>query len=363
MKNIYVTKPFLPPIDEYYESLKEIWENGVLTNVGPFHDRFENALAEFLELPFVSLINNATSGLMIALKALEFENEVITTPFSFIATSNSIKWNGLEPVFSDTDQHVGNLLLESVENKISIRTGGILAVHNYGIPGDLENMGALAKKYKLPIIYDAAPAIGVKLDDESLLKFGDLAVVSFHATKIFTTFEGGAIISRSKSMKNKIDSIRNFGIKNEYTVEHLGINAKMSEPNAAMGLLQLKYFDSVVKERENIYNLYKEGIKKSAGCSLIALPRNLKYNFAYCPIIFENGIEARDQAYNKMKSEKIFCRKYWYPLITEQKIYSSANYGKLVNAKILSQKILFLPIYPGLEEKVIFKILKIINGV
>ena len=363
MKKTFVTKPFLPPLDEYYDSLKVIWKNGVLTNNGPFHEKFERALSKFLGLPFVSLVNNATSGLMIAIKALELKNEVITTPFSFIATTSSIKWNGLDPVFSDTDKYIGNMLVESAENKINSNTSGILAVHNYGIPGELDKMSLLATKFRLPIIYDAAPALGVKLNNESLLKFGDLSVVSFHATKVFTTFEGGAIISHSKSMKNKIDSIRNFGIKNEYVVEHLGINAKMSEPNAALGLLQLKYLDIIIKERKNIYNLYKEGIKKFAGCRLIELPKKLKYNFAYCPIIFENGIEARDQAYNKMKSENIFCRKYWYPLITDQKIYSSANREKLINAKILSQKILFLPIYPGLEEKIVFRILKIINEV
>ena len=362
MKKIFVTKPFLPSIDEYYDSLKEIWKNGILTNVGPFHEKFENALAEFLGLPFVSLVNNATSGLMIALKALDFKNEVITTPFSFIATSHSIKWNGLDPVFADTDKRIGNLLVESIEKKININTSGILGVHNYGIPGDLDKMGSLSKKYKLPIIYDAAPALGVQLNGESLLKYGDLSIVSFHATKILTTFEGGAIISHSKLMKNRIDKIRNFGIKDEYTIDHLGINAKMSEPNAALGVLQLKYLDSIIQERKNIYNLYKEGLNQSNGCRLIEIPKNIKYNFAYCPVIFQDGPKTRDRAYNKMKSENIFCRKYWYPLITDHEIYSSAKYGKLLNAKTLCRKILFLPIYPGLEKKVVSRILKIING-
>ena len=363
MKKTFVTKPFLPPLDEYYDSLKAIWENGILTNGGPFHEEFENALSNFLGLPFVSLVNNATSGLMVAIKALELKNEVITTPFSFIATSNSIKWNGLDPVFSDTDRYIGNMLVEPIEKKINCNTSGILAVHNYGIPGELEKMRLLAKKFKLPVIYDAAPALGVKLNNESILKFGDLSVVSFHATKIFTTFEGGAIISHSKSMKNKIDSIRNFGIKNEYVVEHIGINAKMSEPNAALGLLQLKYLDFIIKERKNIYNLYRDGLSQSNSCSLIEIPKDLKYNFAYCPVKFEKGLEARDRAYNKMKSENIFCRKYWYPLITDQKIYSSAKNGELNNAKKLSQKILFLPIYPGLDKLYISKILKIINEI
>ena len=361
MKKTFVTKPFLPPLDEYYESLKEIWENGVLTNSGPFHEKFENALSNFLGLPFVSLVNNATSGLMVAIKALELKNEVITTPFSFIATSNSIKWNGLDPVFSDTDKDIGNLLLECVEKNININTSGILAVHNYGIPGDIVGMESLAKKHNLPIIYDAAPALGVKLNDETILKYGDLSVVSFHATKVFTTFEGGAIISHSKSMKNKIDRIRNFGIKDEYTVEQLGMNAKMSEPNAALGLLQLKYFDSILQERENIYKLYNHGIDPSSGCRLIEIPKNILYNYAYCPIVFQGGIKARDKAYDKMKSESIFCRKYWYPLITEQQIYSSYKGSKLLNAEKLSQQILFLPIYPGLNRNIILKIIKIIN--
>ena len=362
MKKTFVTKPFLPPLDEYYQSLKKIWENGVLTNAGPFHQKFENALADFLDLPFVSLVNNATSGLMVAIKALELKNQVITTPFSFIATSSSIKWNGLDPVFADTDKDIGNMLLESVKKNINSSTSGILAVHNYGIPGDVVGMETLAKKHNLPLIYDAAPALGVKLNNKTLLKFGDLSVLSFHATKVFTTFEGGAIISHSKSMKNKIDRIRNFGIKDEYTVENLGINAKMSEPNAALGLLQLKYSDSILQERENIYHSYKQGIDASAGCRLIEIPKNILYNYAYCPIVFEEGLKARDKAYDKMKSENIFCRKYWYPLITKQKIYSSHKCSKLLNAEKLSQKILFLPIYPGLEKKIVLKIIKIING-
>lgn len=361
MKKTFVTKPFLPPLDEYYESLKEIWKNGVLTNSGPFHEKFENALSNFLGLPFVSLVNNATSGLMVAIKALELKSEVITTPFSFIATSNSIKWNGLNPVFSDTDKDIGNLLSESVEKNININTSGIVAVHNYGIPGDIAGMESLAKKHNLPIIYDAAPALGVKLNDETILKYGDLSVISFHATKVFTTFEGGAIISHSKSMKNKIDGIRNFGIKDEYTVEQLGMNAKMSEPNAALGLLQLKYFDSILQERKNIYKLYKQGIDPSSGCRLIEIPKNILYNYAYCPIVFQEGIKARDKAYDKMKSESIFCRKYWYPLITEQQIYSSYKGSKLLNAKKLSQQILFLPIFPGLKKNIVLKIIKIIN--
>ena len=361
MKKTFITKPFLPPLDDCLPALKDIWENKVLTNNGPYHKKFEIELAKYLEVPYISLINNATSGLMIALKVLDLSKEIITTPFSFIATSHVIKWNGLSPIFADTDNLIGNLLPNSVEKKINSNTTGILAVHNYGIPGYLDEMDYLSKKYSLPIIYDAAPAMGVKLNNQTLLKYGDISVVSFHATKVFTTFEGGAIITDSFETKKRIDRMRNFGIVNENTVSDLGINAKMNEFSAALGIIQLKYIDTIISHRKNIYELYKDGLSKNRFCNIIEIPKELDYNYAYCPIIFEKGIDARDEVYERLKKRNIFCRKYWFPLINEHNIYSSLKSGELKNSKELSQKILFLPIYPDLDKSIISIILTILN--
>ena len=230
----------------------------ILTNSGPLHSEFESKLAKFLGVKYISLVNNATAGLMIALEALSLKNEIITTPFSFIATSHSIKWNRLKPVFVDTDKLTGNLLPENVEEAVTNKTSGILATHNFGIPSNLDRMKILSEKYKIPLIYDAAPAIGVKINGDSILKFGDISVLSFHATKIFNTFEGGAIICKTKELKDRVDKIRNFGITDEETVDCLGMNGKMSELNAAMGILQLKYINKVIRKRKNIYERYRE---------------------------------------------------------------------------------------------------------
>ena len=355
MKNIYVTKPFLPPLEEYTSLLKEIWESKTLTNNGPFNKKFELELASYLGVEHVSLVNNATSGLMIALEAMQINGEVITTPFSFIATSHAIKWKGLNPIFADTDNYMGNLTVDEIEKKISTKTGGFLATHNFGLPGQLTKMEILSKKYKLPLIYDAAPAIGVKINDKSVLKFGDISVLSFHATKILNTFEGGAVITKSKRLKKRVDLIKNFGIKNEETVSSLGINGKMSEINSAMGLLQLKYIDKIINERKIVYKIYKDGIKKSNNVQLMDIPDNIEYNYAYFLLFFNEGKNKRDKAYEALKKKKINCRKYWYPLITQYPMYMNT---KLKNAKHLSEKILALPIYPFFDletQKVIIK--------
>ena len=250
MEKIFVTKPYLPPLEEYYEYLETIWQNKQLTNNGPLHRQFESELSHYLGVQNVSLVNNATMGLMIVFEAMNLSGEVITTPFSFIATSHSLKWNGLKPVFVDTDNHIGNLTTNAIEKEISKKTKAILATHNFGFPSELIRMENLSRRYNLPLIYDAAPAFGVKINGQSILKFGDFSVISFHATKVLNTFEGGAIISKTKKMKQKIDKIRNFGIVDEETVSNLGINGKMSEMNAALGLLQLKYFNNAINARK-----------------------------------------------------------------------------------------------------------------
>ena len=224
MKKIFITQPALPPLDEYQELLKNIWSKKILTNNGPYHQEFEKKLCSFLGVKYISLFNNATIALIVAQKVLNFKNEIITTPFTFIATSHSIIWNNLSPVFADTDLEYGNLDINSVERLISKNTGGILAVHNYGLPGQVKELQSLSEKNNIPLIYDAAPAFGVEYNNDSILNYGDLSILSFHATKVFTTFEGGAVICKTKKIKDKIDLMRNFSILNECEVSSIGLN-------------------------------------------------------------------------------------------------------------------------------------------
>ena len=347
---IYITKPFLPPLDEYIKYLEKIWSSKQLTNSGPFHQQFEKELANYLGVKYVSLFNNATTGLLVAIKALELKGEIITTPYSFVATAHSIMWSGLTPVFVDTDSYAGNLNPEKVEEAINDKTGGILAVHNYGIPGDLEGMQDIAKKYNLPLIYDAAPAMGVNYKGNTILQYGDLAILSFHATKVFTTFEGGAIISRSAKMKEKIDQLKNFAILGPEEVGGLGINGKMNEAESAMGLLQLKYFDKNIIKRKEIFKFYVNSLKSRDEIILLDIPNIVEYNYAYFPIFFVRGLSIRDEIHDIFIANNIICRKYWYPLITDHDIYSKCNKHNLVNSRKLSDSVLCLPIYPDLTK-------------
>jgi len=358
---IYVTQPFLPPLEEYTDLLKQIWGSKQLTNNGPFNQKFEKALAEYLNVEYVSVVNNATMGLIIAQRAIGFTGEIITTPFSFIATAHSIKWNGLEPVFVDTDDYAGNLKPKKVEDAITEKTGGILAVHNYGIPGDVDGLQNVADKYNLPLIYDAAPAMGVKYRGKSIFDYGDLAVMSFHGTKVFTTFEGGAIVSRSKEMKEKIDQIKNFSIMNQYEIAGQGTNGKMNEVQAAMGVLQLKYLDHLIEKRKVIYDYYFDQINNIKGINMKKIPINISYNYAYAPVYFTGGQVFRDEMFVKLREEGVFCRKYWYPLITEHNIYNNSFFGELTNARKLSESVLCLPIYPDLDAEDVKAVIKIIQ--
>tara|TARA_Y100000031_G_scaffold148988_1_gene186074 strand:+ start:443 stop:1543 length:1101 start_codon:yes stop_codon:yes gene_type:complete len=364
MKNrskITVTQPFLPPIDEYVEILSRAWNNKWLTNDGELHQEFEEKLCSYLGVKYISLFNNATIALLIAQKAMDFKGDIITTPYSFIATAHSIKWNGLNPIFIDTDDQVGNLLPDKVEEAITEKTGGILAVHNYGIPGDVEGMKRVAEKYKLPLIYDAAPAMGVIYKGKTILQYGDLAVLSFHATKVFTTFEGGAIISRSAEMKEKIDRLKNFAIENEEMIAGLGINGKMNEAEAAMGLLQLKYLVQNIIKRKKIFQIYKENLKGINSVRTLDIPESIEYNYAYFPIFFKDGLNIREKVYEQLYKNNIHCRKYWYPLITDHNIYKNNIKNDLLHSQKLSKSVLCLPIYPDLSEKEVILIAKIVS--
>ena len=359
-KTIYVTQPSLPPIEEFTKILSKSWNKKHLTNDGPLHKEFELKLSKFLGVKHLSLFNNATIALLVAQKAVGFKKEIITTPFSFIATSHSIIWNGFKPVFVDTDKQAGNLDIKEVEKAINKNTGGILAVHNFGIPGDINGLQRLAKKNSLPLIFDAAPCMGVKYNNRSILQYGDLSVLSFHATKVFTTFEGGAIIAKSLKMKKKIDELKNFAIKGPEKINGLGINGKMNEAEAAMGILQLKYFNKNIHKRRKIFDIYNQAFSKAQGIELLKFPKKIEYNFAYYPIFIKKGQQARDQIHKKLNDNDVVCRKYWYPLITKHDIYKSFKHRNTPNAQKLSESILCLPIFPDLKSEVQSKIINII---
>lgn len=363
---IYVTKPSLPPLDEFIPYLEKIWSNKILTNAGPFHKEFENELCLYLGVKYVSLFTNATIALVTALQALRISGEVITTPFSFVATSHALLWNGIKPVFIDINPSTLNIDPEKIEASITPQTTAILPVHCYGTPCDVNRIQEIADNYNLKIIYDAAHAFGVKYKNETILNYGDLSVVSFHATKVFNTFEGGAIISPDEKTKNRIDKLKNFGFVDETTVIAPGINGKMSEFNAALGLLQLKYFDENIKKRKIIDQTYKDKLKNICGIGLLENANKLNsINYAYFPILINNQYPiSRDELYKKLKENNIHPRRYFYPLISDFPMYrgySSAKRENLPNATAAAERVLCLPIYPDLDKFVIDKIVDIIK--
>ncbi|MCL2636239.1 MAG: DegT/DnrJ/EryC1/StrS family aminotransferase, partial [Betaproteobacteria bacterium] len=303
-KNIYVTEPFLPPLEDFIPQLTQIWNSRLLTNGGPFHEKFENELAAHLGVEHLSLFANGTLALITALQALRITGEVITTPYSFVATSHALLWNGLKPVFVDIDPTTRNLDPKRIEEAITPNTSAILAVHCYGIPCDTERIQRIADTYGLKIIYDAAHAFGVKQNDRSILLDGDLSILSFHATKVFNTFEGGAIICPDAKTKQRIDYLKNFGFADEVTVVAPGINGKMNEFSAALGLLQLQHIDEALARRAAIFQRYTENLKDAGGIEMISIPAGATWNYAYCPIYVkpEHPIP-RDELYARMKKK------------------------------------------------------------
>lgn len=360
-KEIHVTRPFLPPLEEFNEYLKKIWDNKWLTNNGQFHQEFEKALCDYLGVKYISLFANGTLALITALQALKISGEVITTPFSFVATTHALWWNNIKPVFVDIEPETLNLDPEKIEAVITPKTTAILAVHVYGNPCNVERIQKIADNYGLKVIYDAAHAFGVKLNGNSILNFGDLSILSFHATKVFTTFEGGAIVCHDEKMKKRIDYLKNFGFANETTVVAPGINAKMSEVQAVMGLLQLKYIDKNIERRKVISKLYRENLKGINGISFLEISPDVHYNYSYFPIfIDEKKIgKSRDDVYNKFRENNILVRRYFYPLISQFPTYrnlESAHPKKLSVAEKITQQVLCLPIYSELNEEDIFYI-------
>lgn len=353
-KPIYVTQPVLPPLEEFTEYLQQIWENKIITNNGPFHKQLEKELCDYLGVKYISLFANGTLALVTALQALRITGEVITSPFSFVATTHSLWWNNIKPVFVDVEPEYCNLDPRKIESAITPQTTAIMPIHVYGNPCDTEAIERIAEAYNLKLIYDAAHVFGVRVNGTSVLNYGDMSVLSFHATKVYNTFEGGAIICHDEKTKRHIDDLKNFGFRGETTVVAPGINAKMNEVQAAMGLLQLKYIDENIEKRRQIAIQYREQLTGIPGLRFLDDQAGVKQCYSYFPIFIDKekfGI-SRDQLYEKLKENNIHGRRYFYPLISDFPAYrglSSSGADKLPVATRLAEEVICLPIYPGLD--------------
>ena len=360
---LFVTQPDLPPLEEFIPYLKKIWAGKKLTNNGPFHKQLEAALCGFLGVEHVSLFTNATIALLAAVRALGLSGEVITTPYSFVATSHALLWNGIVPVFVDIDPLTLNMDPAKIEAAITLQTTGIMPVHVYGHPCDVDAIDAIAQKHGLKVIYDAAHAFGVRCHCGSVLQHGDLSVLSFHATKVFNTFEGGAVVSPDAQTKRHIDQLKNFGFENETTVTEVGINGKMSEFNAALGLLQLRYFEEAVQRRKAIDTAYREGLNGLPGIRCLPRVSEEYANYAYFPILVGPEFPlTRDELYQRLKDAGVYCRRYFYPLISTLPMYRafpSADSANLPEAVKAANDVICLPLYPALSEKEIFEVVSI----
>jgi len=364
-KPIYVTQPSLPDLNDYIEKLKDIWETKWLTNNGKFHKELEERLCEYLGVKYISLFSNGTLALITALQALRITGEVITTPYSFVATTHALHWNGIKPVFCDIDPVYGNIDPDKIESLITPQTTAILPVHVYGNPVDADRIEQIADTYGLKVIYDAAHAFGVEKNGNSILNYGDLSVLSFHATKTFNTIEGGAIICHDEKTKKRIDFLKNFGFADEVTVVAPGINAKMNELQAAFGLLQLDNFEEQIGKRKVITEKYRELLNDIKGIRFLIEMKDVKYNYAYFPVFIEKDYPlTRDELYLKLKDNKIYGRRYFYPLISDFPTYRglpSAHHNNLSNAVKIANEVICLPIYSELYIKQVELIANIIN--
>lgn len=361
-KVITVTSPLLPNLDEFNELLKDIWNRKWLTNNGHYHQELEKALCEYLKVPYISLFTNGTLPLITALQALRITGEVITTPYSFVATTHSLWWNGIKPVFVDVDPVTGNLDPDKIEAAITPRTTAIMPVHVYGNPCDTKRIQEIADKYGLKVIYDAAHAFGVEVNGESVLNAGDMSTLSFHATKVYNTIEGGALVMHDVATKKRIDYLKNFGFANETTVVAPGINSKMDEVRSAYGLLNLKQVDAAIEARRQVAMKYREALRKVKGIRVMEDLPGVRHNYAYFPI-FVNAEEygmTRDELYFKMKEQNVLGRRYFYPLISEFSTYrglESARPENLPVANRMANSVICLPMYHNLTMNEIERIL------
>ncbi len=366
-KPIFVTQPNLPPLAEFVPYLEQIWKNKQMTNNGPMHQQLEQALCDYLGVKYISLFNNGTIALQTAVQALDLSGEVITTPYSFVATSHALVLNGLKPVFVDIDPVTLNLDPYKIEAAITPKTTAIMPVHCYGNPCDVKAIEEIAIKYNLKVLYDAAHAFGVEDEEGSVLRYGDLSVLSFHATKVFSTFEGGAIVCSSKEIKERIDRLKNFGYEDELTINSIGSNGKMSEVNAAFGLLQLNYMADFLAGRTRVDSFYREYLTNIKGITIVPTTGQKISNHSYFPILIGDEYPlSRDELYDLLKSHNIFARRYFYPLISEFGAYknSSLCISHDINTALnMSFKVLCLPMYPELDEQNLARIVSIIKDV
>jgi len=367
MKQISVTQPALPPLSEFIPYLQDIWDRKWLTNNGYYHQELEKALCEYLGVKYISLFSNGTLALLTSLQALGITGEVITTPYSFVATTHSLIWNSIQPVFVDIEDKFLNIDPEKISSAITSNTSAIMPVHVYGNPCNVKRLKEIADYHNIKIIYDAAHAFGVKYEGNSILNYGDLSILSFHATKVYNTIEGGAIVCHSEEMKRHIDDLKNFGFRDEVTVVAAGINAKMNEIQSAYGLLQLNYIDENIRKRNIVAQLYRKELDNISGITILPIPSDWNQNNSYFPILVDSlrfGI-TRDELYEKLKSHNIFGRRYFYPLISSFPLYNnlpSSSINNLPIANKTADEVLCLPIYPDLTSEEVYKIVEIIKG-
>ena len=366
MNTITVTSPLLPNLDKFQEMLNEIWESKWITNNGSFHKQLEKALAEYLKVPYISLFTNGTLPLLTALQALRITGEVITTPYSFVATTHSIWWNGCKPVFVDIDPETGNIDPDKIEAAITPKTTAIMPVHVYGMPCDTKRIKEIADKYGLKVIYDAAHAFGVEVNGESVLNAGDMSTLSFHATKVYNTLEGGALVMHDEQTKKRIDYLKNFGFAGETEVIAPGINSKVDEVRSAYGLLNLRQVDSAIEARHQVAVKYREALRCIKGITFFDDMPGVRHNYSYFPI-FVNAEEygmTRDELYFKMKEQGVLGRRYFYPLISTFSTYRglpSAAPENLPIATKMANEVICLPMHHALSEEDIQRTLGCIN--
>lgn len=366
-KPITVTQPCLPPLEEFIPYLQQIWDNKWLTNNGPLHQQLEQELADYLGVKYISLFSNGTLALISALQALNIQGEVITTPFSFVATTHSLWWNKITPVFVDIEPEYLNLDPAKIEAAITPLTTAIMPVHVYGNPCKMDEIQRIADKHGLKVIYDAAHAFGVKQNDVSILNYGDLSILSFHATKVYSTIEGGAIICHTQEMKHHIDNLKNFGFRGELIVEEPGINAKLNEVQAAYGLLQLKYIDGFISKRKLITKLYQKLLNNVSGIRLLPDIESVTQGYSYFPILIDKEVfgMTRDDLYEKLKENNIFARRYFYPLISSFEPYRELPSATLDNLPVSTNaaiQVLCLPIFVELTIEDVQLIVNIIKS-
>jgi len=365
-KQITVTSPLLPPLEEFIPYLHKIWDSKWITNMGQFHQQLEEALCDYLGVKYISIFTNGTLPLITALQALEIKGEVITTPYSFVATTHSLWWNGIKPVFVDIDPITCNIDPNKIEAAITPQTTAIMPVHVYGTPCDMDAIQAIADKYGLKVIYDAAHAFGVKQNGKSVLTAGDMSTLSFHATKVYNTIEGGALVCNDAETKKRIDYLKNFGFEDETTVVGPGINGKIDEVRSAYGLLNLKQVDNAIEIRKNIVQQYRNALKNIPGISFMNDIEGVRHNYAYFPIFVdaEKYGMTRDELYFKMKAKNILGRRYFYPLISTFSTYKDLESSRPENLPVsvkMADSVICLPIHTELTDEDVKRVIAAIE--